>query len=496
MSRFNKEMYDRNHNSHIFGLTMPREQPNQAKIQTRNNRPNKIELKTEVELPNKKTKDKVLKTFINKEKEMPESTKVHIIKNQYHYDSDIFFMKNLTPTKKQQLTEEAFPKKKEFISDYKPEKYIKFSKSSFDKKMYDLYNEKGTNYMANKEKEKEKGKPKKVKVSSKGYSEYLEKYNNDNYSNLINFKKNHNLNHKQTEKSFYNKENKYNPTSTATENYNREFESDIFNIPNKNYKKFINKRKNNNLLNKSLDYEQLKNRNINVKGKCKWPADFDWMKNSELIFKTHIKNRDRNKSMTAFDRNQIDSVKNLLEGEKENNGKTKSIKRNKSDLGSYDFKRPKFDKKNYNYSRAVKLSNNCSVLDDEKNYEKNVKLKDLGKKYGMKEYLVAKPGDMDLYEFGKMLKKKGIHLIEVKEKNENFIKNEKDNNKNDRIIQFKIRENIFDMNKNDKLKEIEKELKKKNRQLQIRPAPKKKNHRLRSYDYAQNHNAAQKRVKK
>jgi len=119
----------------------------------------------------------------------------------------------------------------------------------------------------------------------------------------------------------------------------------------------------------------------------------------------------------------------------------------------------------------------------------------MGKKFDVKEYMVAKPGDMDIYEFGKLLKKKGIHLIEVNEKNRNIIENEK-KNKNDRIIQFKIRENIFDSKKNEKLNEIEKELKKNHRQLRIRPAPKKKSHALKSCDYIDKKNERNKRAEK
>ena len=469
MSRINKEIYDKMHNSHIFDS----HQKDNNKNESRNIKPIKIELKRQ---NMSGQKNNVLKTFINKgKKDSKQHDKEKIIKNRYHNESDIFFTKTLTPSMKQQLKDEAFPKKKKYISDYDPQKYIKYYNSSFDKKMHDLYLEKGDKYMENKE--KEIGKPKKVKISSKGYSEYVEKYNNDNFSKSIEFNKNHNINHRETENNFYNRQNKYDPNSTASDNYNREFESDIFNIKNKNYKKFMNtNKKNNNKLNKSVDYSKL--RNTKVKGLCKWPADLDWTKNSELIFKSHIKNLSRNKSMSAYDRNNIDSVRNILEGEK--NDETRKIKRNKSDLGKSDIKRPKFDKKEYGISRAIKLSNNCSFLDDEKKYKKNIK-ENIGKKCEAKEYLITKPGNMDIYEFGKLLKSKGIHLIEVNEKT-NVIGNDK-NNKDDRIIQFKIRQNIFETKKNEKLKDIEKELKKNNKQIQIKPMPKKKNHGLKSYDF-------------
>ena len=469
MSRINKEIYDKMHNSHIFD-SQPKDN---NKNESRNIKPVKIELKGENTTGQK---NNVLKTFINKEKKnFNQPDKHKVINNKYHNDSDIFFTKNLSSSMKQQLKEEAFPKKKKYISDYDPQKYIKFYNSSFDKKMHDLYDEKGDKFMENKE--KEIGKPKKVKISSKGYSEYVEKYNNDNFSKYLDFNKNHNINHRETERNFYNRQNKYRPNSTASDNYNREFESDIFNVKNKNYKKFMNtNKKKNNRLNYSVDYSKLRDRK--VKGLCKWPADLDWTKNSELVFKTHIKNLERNKSMSAYDRNNIDSVKNLLEGQKTD--ETRKIKRNKSDLGASDIKRPKFDKKEYGISRAIKLSNNCSVLDDEKKYKNNIKIKNMGKKCEPKEYLVTKPGNMDIIEFGKLLKSKGIHLIEVNEK-ANVIENNT-KNKDDRIIQFKIRENIK-TKQNEKLKDIEKELKKNNKQLQIKPVPKKKNHGLKSCDF-------------
>ena len=472
MSRVNKEIYNKMHNSHIFD---PETNTSNQNI-SRNNPQLKIELKGD-NISNHK--NNVFTTFINKEKKNDkQNDKAKVIKNRYHNESDIFFTKTLTPSMKQQLKEEAFPKKKKYISNYDPGKYVKFYNSSFDKKMHDLYNEKADKFIENKE--KEKGKPKKIKISSKGYTEYAEKYNNDNYSKYINFNKNHNINHKETDKKFYNRQNKFNPNSTASDNYNREFESDIFNIKNNNYKKFMNKNKKNdnkNKLNNSVDYSKL--RNNRVKGMCQWPANLSWTNNSELIFKSHIKNLKRNQSMSAYDRNQIDSVKNLLEGE--NNNETRKIKRNKSDVGKSDFKRPKFDKKEFSISRATKLSNNCSVLDDEKKYKNDIKIKNMGKKYEAKEYLVAKPGNIDVYEFGKLLKSKGIHLIEVNENN-NMLENEK-KNKDDRVIHFKIRENIFETKKNEKLKDIEKELKKNNRQLQIRPVTKKKRHGLKSCDY-------------
>lgn len=477
MSRINREIYDKNHISHIFDT--PNQESQQQK--SRNIHPIKIELKGEKK-PAKK--NNVLKTFINKDIVNPETYKVNVIKNRYHNESDIFFTKALSPSKRQELKEEAFPKKEQFVSDYKPEKYLKFNNSSFDQKMHDLYNEKGDKFMKNKA--REKGKPKKIKISSKGYNEYVDKYNNENYSNIKKFTENHNLNHKETEKQFFNKQNKYNPNLTASYNYNREFESDIFNIRNKNYVKFMDKNKRNNRLNKSVENPK---RNIKIKGICKWPADFNWTKNSELIFKNHVKNLQRNKSMSAYERNNIDSVQDLIEGENKN----RKIKRNKSDLWNFDYKRPSIDNKLFNISRARKLQNNCSVLDDEKEYSNNIKIKNMGgKKFEAKEYLVAKPGNMDIYEFGKLLKKRGIHLIEVNEKN-NVIENENKNN-NDRVIHFKIRENIFDDKKNEKLKDIEKELKKKNRQLQIRPAPKKKSHGLKSCDFHfRNNNAKKKR---
>ena len=94
--------------------------------------------------------------------------------------------------------------------------------------------------------------------------------------------------------------------------------------------------------------------------------------------------------MTAFDRNQIDSVKHLIEGENSkreaNNNKIKKSKKTKSDLSITDYKRPLFDKIEYTLSRAQKLSNNYSILEDEKEYQNNVKINNMGGKYEIKEY--------------------------------------------------------------------------------------------------------------
>ena len=65
--------------------------------------------------------------------------------------------------------------------------------------------------------------------------------------------KNHNRNHKETEKFIYNKEDKFHPNTSAHINYDNEFESDIFNFKNKDYQKFIKKNKKEKL-NNSVDY--------------------------------------------------------------------------------------------------------------------------------------------------------------------------------------------------------------------------------------------------
>ena len=105
----------------------------------------------------------------------------------------------------------------------------------------------------------------------------------------------------------------------------------------------------------------------------------------------------------------------------------------------------------------------------------------MGNKYEIKEYRVIKPGNLDIFEFEKLLKSKGVHLIEINEKKD-LIKYDNKNTK-DRVLQIKVRENIFEKKKDTKLQSIEKELKKKNRQIQIKLAPKQKNHRLRSADF-------------
>ena len=460
MSNISREIYNKMNKSHVFNSSIPEKE-------TVNTKPIKIELNNEKN-PKPKQKISLYKPFINKKNKLFDK----LVKRNYN-ESDIFFTKTLTPIVKKKILEETFPKKEKYISNYNPENYIKFSSSSFDKKMHDLYKEKGDKYSANKI--REKGKPKKILVSSKGYNEYLEKYSNENYTNNKNIRRNHNRNHKQIEKFFYNKEKKYKPNVTSLENYNREFESNIFNIKNTNYMKYMNLNKKNKNVNKSVEIP--KTRNIKVKGTLKWAANISWDQNNESLFKTYIKDGVKNQNMSAYDRNQIDSVKNLIEGnnEKKQINDIKKPVNKKKNL----YKRPSFDKKEFSISRARRLKNNYSILEDEKEYQNNVKINNLGNKYEVKEYNVLKPGNMDILEFEKLFKTRGIHLIEIKEKND-ILKNK---NVNDRILQIKIRENIFEKKNNDKIQSIEKELKKKNRQIEIKPAPKPKNHRLRSADF-------------
>ena len=192
--------------------------------------------------------------------------------------------------------------------------------------------------------------------------------------------------------------------------------------------------------------------------------------------------------MSSYDRYHVDSVKNILENIDEKEYENRKIKRNRSDLGirRSDLKRPLFDKKHFSISRARKLSNNCSFLDDEKTYRNNIDIRGAKKNFDMKEYVIGNPGDIDVFEFSKLLKTKGIHLIDINEKI-NIIENE-DKNKKDRVIKFKIRENNLDKAKNEhQLKKIEKILQKKNSYIQIKPEPEKKRFGLKSCDFYDKH---------
>ena len=66
-------------------------------------------------------------------------------------------------------------------------------------------------------------------------------------------------------------------------------------------------------VNKSVDTSI--SRNTRVKGFLKWPANISWTQDSEAMFRLNAKNERRNQSMTAYDRNHVDSVRNLIEGE-------------------------------------------------------------------------------------------------------------------------------------------------------------------------------------
>jgi len=150
-------------------------------------------------------------------------------------------------------------------------------------------------------------------------------------------------------------------------------------------------------MNKSVEIN--KPRNINVKGALKWPANLNWDQNNEVLFKTHIKDKTRNKTMTAYDRNHIDSVRNLIEGnDDEKDDETNKDKKSGTKKKTM-YKRPSFDKKGLGLSRAQKLKNNYSILEDPKEYQNNVRLNNVGNKYEVKEYNVLKSGNIDIFEF-------------------------------------------------------------------------------------------------
>ena len=153
MSITSREIYNKMNKSQIFNSNNP-------KSESINNKPIKVELKNE-NISKLQQKNNKYQPFINRKKK----EEIKVIKRN-HNESDIFFTKTLSSSMKQKLKEDAFPKKEEYVSNYKPENYVKYNYSSFDQKMHDLYNEKGDKFLSNKK--KEKGKPKKVLVSSKG----------------------------------------------------------------------------------------------------------------------------------------------------------------------------------------------------------------------------------------------------------------------------------------------------------------------------------------
>jgi len=382
----------------------------------------KFELNTVKTARNRK--NNILNGFINKDiRAKPQKQKIDIIKNRYHYASDIFFTKPI------------------------------FSKSNF------TYTTKNNNNTISARRQIHKSCNIETKKAPK---------QNAHHKKII-----------QT--TFYYNENKYNPNLTSFENYHKHFESNIFNLKNKKYSKYINKGRNkisNIKSNNSVD--STRSRNIKVKGLCKWPSDLKFTQNSELIFKTHIRNFDENRKMSAFERAHVDSVKDLIENASmDKKIKNRTIKRNKSDLGCNNYTRPLFDIKKFGESRAKKLENNFFVLEDEKKYKNNIKIRNSAKKFDVKEYTITKLGNMDVLEFSKMAKSKGLHLIDVKEK-QNILKIEDKNNKKDRIITFKIREDISDINQKNDIKQFEKELKKKNKQIKIKPLQNKKGFGLKS----------------
>ena len=373
---------------------------------------------------NQNTKKNVEK-FINKN-----ITAKDIKKNQNQ--SDIFFINRLTPNEIHQLTIETYqPKTKKYISNYNPEKYLKY-KSSFEYKMQDLYPNK--KYNLNKSMEIEK--PKNINQSSRGYNEYLIRFND---KKKVTTPK---TGLRDLRNIFYENNNKYCPGAKASDNYTNAFKSNIF-------------------------YEENK---------------------KTILLNTNINLNDKN-SINATRRNKFKKLNtsnyNIINFNNINNNKKKLKKHNYFDLYNQEKNnlRPLFDEEKYGVAKAKKLQNNYSVLDNEDAYLKSINTGNTPlSNFEEKEFTIQNYEGTDMFKLQKFFKNNGIHLIDISDNKDNIGYESKNKN----IIKIKIRD-VKGKN-DDEIKNLEKKLKKKYKGIQINASTKKKkNWRLKSADLFVDH---------
>ena len=490
-----QDAYNKTYASHIFDTPQisfnnnnnnPKTNNTKSKINNNNIIPPKVEKTTK---PDENMKVNYVK-FINKDKEIHPIEKTGKGHMHYHNESDIFFINDLSKNEKQNLIKETYqPKTKKYISNYNPDNYYEIL-TPFDRKMNELYPKKNIMNRTNSCSALYKA-PKKVKTTSRGYNEYMNKFQNivENNSSM---EKSKNLKngHKHIENDFYDKKNKFKLNASASDNYSNCFKSNIFNderksIFNNSFDGKYIKPKKLKKLNSSKDFEL--NKNYGLKTSLMWPSDTDWTKDNDATKKYNIKFARLNRSMTAFDRKQIDRVKYLLSSKKLNklnSFEVKHYEKNKTNFMDDDkSKRNLFDENNLGVARAKKLNCDYSILEDEENYVKNV---DIGnesvKNFEEKEYIIRNYDDGDLFQLEKIFKNNGIHLVNIKDsRNVLGVDKDKKIDEKNKFIKIKVREKIG--KNNGKIKDVEKKLQKKYKNLEIKPSMNKnKNHRVKSVE--------------
>ena len=465
---------------------------NEPKINNNNSNNNIIPLKKEKKIKPDENRKVNYSKFVNKSKEFHPNEKTGKGHMHYHNESDIFFINDLSKKEKQQLIKETYqPKTERYISNYNPEDYFK-ELTPFDRKMKELYPKKkiiNKNDSFNALHQN----PKAVNKTSRGYNEYIDKFQNVKEHNSPTEKsKNLKNGYKDINNYFYDKKKKFRPNASASDNYSNCFKSNIFNDEKKSRfndsfdGKYI-KPKELKKLNTSKNFGLNKSYCYGRKSSVLWPTDTDWTKDNDAAKKHNIKTARVNSNINAFDRNQIDSVKYLLSNKKLcrfNSSEIKHYQKNKTSLMDNDKNdRNLFDENELGVARAKKLNYNYSILEDGDKYVKNV---DIGnepfKNYEEKEYEIRNYGNADLFKLEKIFKENGVHLINIKD-DKNFMKIDKDKKlkDKDKFIKIKVREKIGE--NNGKIKEVEKKLKKKYKykDLEIKTSVNKnKNHRLKS----------------
>ena len=462
-----------------------------TKVNTSNNNiiPLKVELKTKPDENRKVNYDK----FINKDIEIHPQEKTGKGHMHYHNESDIFFLNDLSRNEKQNIIKETYqPKTKKYISNYNPDDYFQ-ELTPFDRKMNELYPKKkviNRNVSCNALHQI----PKKVSKTSRGYNEYMDKFQNvKEHDSPTEKSQNLKNGYKDVNSYFYDRKNRYRPDATASDNYSNCFKSNIFHDERKSVfnasfdGKYI-KPKKLRKLNTSKDFELNRNYGHGLKSSLMWPSDTDWTKDNDATKKHNIKYMRLNKSMSAFDRNQIDSVKDLFNSSKKlnrlNSCEITHYEKKKIDFMDNDKSaRNLFDENELGIAKAKKLNNNYSVLENEDNYVKNYDIgNEPSKNFEEKEYIIKNYENADIFQLEKMFKNNGVHLINIKD-NSNVLGTDKDKKikEKNKFIKIKVREKIGE--NNGKIKGVEKKLQKKYKDLEIKPsATKNKNHRLKSVE--------------
>lgn len=366
------------------------------------------------------------------------SKKEKLSRIRNHSQSDIFFTDGKEP-----ISYNSFHQKKEYKSDYNPDKYL-ISNTSYSAKMKEMYdiNRSDSNIK-----------------SSKGYLEFMEV--EQNLPEKPKQKKDVIKPYNKRKVNLYVQNRNFSALCKPREQYVTDQTSNIFND--------LNQEKKNRVI-KPLQIPKEKTTTYDltqpkvIKHKNKWIANLNWKNpKGELIFK-HYNDDSSAEKTSAFQRKMHDLNDSAFEYS-DIHPKTERKEKIRNYNRINDYEKPNVPL-GLPTAREEKVKENISNLySSETFFEDNIKLKNVpNSSFVEKSYIVNNANNLEKKDLVKIFTQKGIHVYQVKE-NEDHIFNLSNKKKS---YVFKVRE-TQSVDKKQDFEKASKELKDKYKNIEIVP---------------------------